>query len=66
MSGHGPPRVTLQFVPMRLPPEDQLGLFYATMARDLLKEGQPCRLSVRSLGKGSRRWFGLNPYTDMK
>ncbi len=59
-------KVTLQFVALRLPPEDRLGLFYVTIARGLLEEGRPCRLSVRSLGTGSRRWFGLNAYTDAK
>jgi hypothetical protein len=37
-----------------------------TVARDLLTPGKPCRLGVRSLGAGSRRWFGLNPYTDVR
>jgi len=27
---------------------------------DLLKPSGPCRLTVRSLRGGSRRWFGLN------
>ena len=58
--------VTLQFVCMRVLPEDRLGLFYVTISRGLLKEGRPCRLAVRSLGKGSRRWFGLNAYTDFR
>jgi hypothetical protein len=34
---------------------DTFGLFHVTVARDLLTPGQPCRLSVRSLGAGSRR-----------
>jgi len=55
--------VTLQFVPLRLVPQDRLGLFYVTIPRSLLEEGRPCRLSVRSLGQGSRRWFGLHAYT---
>jgi hypothetical protein len=33
-----------------------------TIPRDLIKPGEPCALGVRSLGKKSRRWFGLNPY----
>lgn len=45
---------------------DQFGLFHVTVARDLLTPGQTCRLGVRSLGAGSRRWFGLNPYTDVR
>ena len=58
-------KATLQFACLRVLPEDRLGLFYATISRDLLKEGRPCRLAVRSLGAGSRRWFGLNAYTDL-
>jgi hypothetical protein len=37
-----------------------------TVARDLLTPGKTCELGVRSLGTGSRRWFGLNPYTDVR
>ena len=52
----------LQFVPRKTLPEDVLGLFYLTVPADQVKPGQPCRLTVRSNAKGSRRWFGLNPY----
>ena len=57
--------VTVQFVVRRTPPEDQLGLFYVTLARGQFKPGDPCRFAVRSQGAGSRRWFGLNPYQDV-
>lgn len=43
-----------------------MGLFYLKVPRDMLKLGQPCRLSVRSLGSGTGRWFGLNPYGDLR
>ena len=43
-----------------------LGLFYLTVPRDMLEPGKPCRLGVRSLGSDSERWFGLNPYTDVR
>ncbi|MCY3020837.1 MAG: hypothetical protein NTW87_17610 [Planctomycetota bacterium] len=59
-------KVKLQFWPMREIPEDQLGCFYVTLPQDLLRLGQPCRLSVRSLGKDSRRWFSIHGYTDVK
>jgi hypothetical protein len=55
-------KVKLQFVPRKTLPEDALGLFYLTVPADRIKPGQPCRLTVRSSAKGSRRWFGLNPY----
>ncbi len=45
---------------------DPMGLFYLKVPRDMLKLGQPCRLSVRSLGSGTGRWFGLNPYGDLR
>jgi hypothetical protein len=54
----------LWFVPKKLLPEDALGLFYLSVPVQFLKPGEPCRLAVRSLGQGSRRWFGLNPFTD--
>jgi hypothetical protein len=59
-------RVELRFEPRRSVSADQFGLFYVTVARDLLTPGKPCELGVRSLGTGSRRWFGLNPYTDVR
>jgi len=58
-------RVALLFCPMRPLPLDGVGLFYITLASDLLDRGKPCRFAVRSNGSGSRRWFGLNPYTDI-
>ena len=51
----------LRFIPKKHLPEDALGLFYLTVSSDQLERGKPCRLAVRSNGKGSRRWFGLNP-----
>jgi len=58
-------KVALHFVPLRRLPLDGVGLFYVTVAPDLLAPGKPCRLGVRSKGSQSRRWFGLNPYTDI-
>jgi hypothetical protein len=58
-------RVALHFVPMRPMPSDGIGLFYVSLAADLFTPGKPCTLAVRSNGSGSRRWFGLNPYTDV-
>jgi hypothetical protein len=55
-------RVELRFETRRTVSVDQFGLFHLTVPRDLLKPGEPCVLSVRSLGTGSRRWLGLNPY----
>jgi hypothetical protein len=59
-------RVELRFESRRTLSVDQFGLFHVTVSRDLLTPGQTCRLGVRSLGAGSRRWFGLNPYTDVR
>ena len=53
------------FLPLRQLPLDTVGLFYITVAADLLTPGKPLRLGVVSKGRGSRRWFGLNPYTDV-
>jgi len=46
-------------------PQDGIGLFYVAVAADLLTPGKPCLFAVRSNSLGSRRWFGLNPYTDV-
>ena len=58
-------KVKLLFAPRRRLPLDAAGFFYVTVAPDLLTPGKPCRLGVQSKGTGSRRWFGLNPYTDI-
>jgi hypothetical protein len=55
-------RVEFQFDSRRTLSVDQFGLFRLTVPRDMLKPGEPCVLGVRSLGTGSRRWFGLNGY----
>ena len=58
-------KVSMVFLPLRQLPLDTVGLFYVTVAAELLSPGKPLRLGVLSKGKGSRRWFGLNPYTDI-
>jgi hypothetical protein len=55
-------RVELRFDSRRTITVDQCGLFHLTIPRDMLKPGEPCVLGVRSLGKDSKRWFGLTPY----
>jgi beta-galactosidase len=55
-------RVELRFDVSRSVSVDQFGLFHLTVPRELLKPGEPNVLGVRSLGTGSQRWFGLNPY----
>ncbi|MCY2954443.1 MAG: hypothetical protein NTU53_21140 [Planctomycetota bacterium] len=59
-------KATLMLVPRRALPEDQVGFYYLTVSRELVKPGQAARLGVRSLGSGSRRWFGLNPYAAIE
>ena len=56
-------KAKLRFVVRKNLPEDALGLFYLTVPADRIKRGEPCRLLVRSEARGSRRWFGLNPYS---
>ena len=58
-------KVKLHFAPRRRLPLDAVGFFYVSVAPELLEAGKPCRLAVRSEGSGSRRWFGLHPYTDI-
>ena len=57
-------KVELRFAPRRRLPQDAVGFFTLSVAPDLLEPGKPCRLGVTSRGTG-RRWFGLNPYTDI-
>jgi len=58
-------KVRMLFLPLRQLPQDTVGLFYITVAPNLLTPGKPIRFGVVSKGRGSRRWFGLNPYTDV-
>lgn len=55
-------RVTLRFESRRTVTVDHFGLFHLTLSSAMLTPGAPCTLAVRSLGSGSQRWFGLNPY----
>ena len=58
-------RVELEFDSLRYTSGgDPVGVFYLK-SRDV-KLGQPCRLTVRSLGGGSGRWFGIHSYPDVK
>lgn len=42
------------------------GVFTLTITGENLPAGKAIRLGVRSLGKGSNRWFSLNPYTNFE
>ncbi len=44
---------------------DSSGLFFLTLPKDRVTQAQPCRLAVRSLGEGTRRWFGVHPLADV-
>lgn len=46
-------------------PNDKYGIFKLTVPLRMLKVGQSQILSVRSLGKGSLRWFGLQSYYNL-
>jgi hypothetical protein len=58
-------KVELRFRPTRLLQEDALGYFYVRLAPELVVPGKPCVFGVQSKGQGSKRWFGLHPYTDL-
>jgi hypothetical protein len=58
--------VELRFVARRTIEPDRFGLFQVTLPRARVTPGKTCRFGVRSLGQGSRRWFGLYPYTDLR
>jgi hypothetical protein len=57
--------IELRFEVRRTIGPDWFGVFFLTVQRDRLTPGKPCQLGVRSVGEGSRRWFGLYPYTDL-
>ena len=58
-------KVELRFRPTRLMQDDAFGYFYVRLAPDLVVAGKSCTFGVRSKGQGSKRWFGLHPYTDL-
>ncbi|MDO4586102.1 MAG: glycoside hydrolase family 2 TIM barrel-domain containing protein [Planctomycetia bacterium] len=43
---------------------DKFGVFILTVPKELVTKDSSQIIGVRSLGEGSRRWFGLNLYTD--
>lgn len=58
---------TLTFDIRRSEPQDAFGVFSLSVPADLLSGGGKGEtITVRSLGEGSRRWFGLNPIIDLK
>ncbi len=57
--------VELRFDVQRTIGPDTFGVFFLSLPRERAGAGRPCRIGVRSLGAGSRRWFGLYPYTDL-
>lgn len=58
--------IELRFLARRTIGPDGFGVFQVTMPRARITPGKTCRFGVRSLGQGSRRWFGLYPYTDLR
>jgi beta-galactosidase len=57
--------VKLRYVSKWRNDQDDAGLFYVVIGRDNLKAGEPVQFSVESMGSGSKRWFGLAPYTNL-
>ena len=58
--------VTLSMEILRLTEQDTFGRFTLTVPRELLSGGAACeKITVRSLGEGSRRWFAVVPMFDL-
>lgn len=57
---------TLTFHVKKTVGPDCFGLFTLTVPRTTLGSRNSLKLEVRSLGEGSRRYFGLNPFRDLK
>ena len=56
---------SLLFYPTWTSDEDAAGFFYLTLPVESTTRGKPIRIGIRSLGKGSRRWFALHPVNDV-
>ncbi len=44
---------------------DSFGMFFLTVPTSRLRPGQPAELTVTATGQKSKRWFAVNPYTDV-
>ncbi|MBI5091751.1 MAG: hypothetical protein HZB26_04820 [Candidatus Hydrogenedentes bacterium] len=60
-------RSALLYVPGHVQPSwsETAGLFYLSVPGELTTPGKPCAFEVRSRGADNKRWFALNPYTDL-
>ena len=58
--------VQLAYYPTWSSEVDSAGFFYLTVATTSLPAGQPLTVRVRSLGKGSQRWFAIDPVPNLK
>ena len=56
---------SLLFYPTWTSDEDAAGFFYLTLPVESTNRGKSMRIGIRSLGKGSRRWFALHPVNDV-
>jgi hypothetical protein len=43
---------------------DSFGVFYLTVPRDRVAPGRAAQITAAATAQNSRRWLGLNPYTD--
>ncbi|MFM2094403.1 MAG: hypothetical protein RIS70_1527, partial [Planctomycetota bacterium] len=58
--------VQLAYYPTWSSEVDSAGFFYLTVAMPSVPAGQPLTVRVRSLGKGSQRWFAIDPVPELK
>jgi len=58
--------VRLDYFPTWSSNVDSGGLFYVHVPKALLERSKSLELSVTSIGSGSKRWFSLDPLTDVK
>lgn len=58
--------LTFEILRKTMPGPDWFGKFYLTVPNEIIKKGDKQKLSVRSLGEGSHRWFAVFPFRDLK
>lgn len=61
---HADEGVSLLYFPTWSNEVDSAGFFYLAAPARSFMDGQPARLTVRSLGSGSSRWFAISPVED--
>ncbi len=57
--------IRFQYLVLKTTDQDSFGLFFLTVPKSHVKAGESVELTVTATAQNSKRWFGLNPFTDV-